>query len=279
MPTAATAMSDESIENLFASLSAQSWQLLEQFPKKLRKVINKKLKTNRAKKRFLAAGLAVCLCAGATILLNASSHTLKTEYVKWGDFRAYVSQQLVIAPSELDFFFKNVCSADTSPNTKIDVTQVALIERALKQKLGDEVKIFPNPFFGNCGVGLGAITFSDVALDHPVYKALQPLLELGVNCGDSQTRINPYEKMQWTDWEKINTDLTTLLGQEKEPVPGVGKGFMSSNDLKFYLANLRRKFCITRTEKIDNSSGGNAPSRLEALSALAMVVAELNNTN
>lgn len=260
------------IKNKIVALSESFASFVdEQLQKRLHKKFNKK----RAKKLAIVIVASSCLFSA---IWYQTSGSRDTGSVRWGDLRSFVSQRLVIAPVELDDIFKTISLSEADAKTTVNVSQVVMLESALRQKLGDrELRLFPNPFFGNASAFLGEVVFTDVALDHPVYMALQPLIELGIKVCDENMHIRPYERISWSDWQQVVGDLVSLLGIEKAELPGGSHGVLDNNDLKFYLAHLRRKLFMGGIDKLSDSSAVGFPSRLEALSSLSAIVAELNS--
>ncbi len=231
---------------------------------------------NRRQLRRMAAVGAVSLSIVLSVMLKGSfSH--RGAYVAWGDFRHHVSQKFVIAPQDLDQLFGEINAGRHTVDAPITAAQAEMLETALKQRYGDAgIKLFPNSFFGSGAENGHGLIFSDVPLDHPVYIAIKPLMELGVNCADRQARIRPYDPMNWSDWEKTVNQLNSLLGMGEEAWVNAEKGDMSREDLRFALASLRRQFFVGGIEKLDGLRGSELPSRLESLSALSMILNDLN---
>lgn len=245
------------------------------FDEQLQKRFHKKFNKKRAKKAAMVIAAASCIISAIWFQTSVSPDSGS---VRWGDFRTFISQQLVIAPVELDEIFKTISLKEIDSRAPVSVSQVVMLEGALRQKLGDkEVRLFPNPFFGNASAFLGEVVFADVPLDHPVYMALQPLIELGIKVCDQDMHIRPYERISWSDWQQVVGELASLLGIERSELPGGSRGVMDNNDLKFYLAHLRRKLFIGGIDKLGDSSAVGFPSRFEALSSLSAIVAELNS--
>lgn len=243
------------------------------FQAQLRKRLHKKFNGERARKMVVLIAGSVLL--GSAIWLAGS---MKSPYavVKWGEFRSFVTKKLVVSPSELDIIFSGISLARVDAKASINVVQVAKLEGALRQKLADSsLRLFPNPFFGSAGEFLGGFVFADVPLDHPVYRALQPLLELGIQLADSRLCIKPYERMAWADWQRVVGDLTGALGIDKKGLPTNRSGYMGDEDLKSYLAHLGLKLAVGGVERGGNFAGGQPLSRIEAFAALAGMIGEL----
>lgn len=233
-------------------------------------------KIKHSGKMFLAAVLSTGIAVG--VWVSRSPGNQAGGFVKWSSFRSYISQQLIISPNELDEVFKSISSAITE-NSQISPAQVVQLESALRSKFADnEIKLFPNPFYGSIGARPGEIVFTDVALDHPVYSALKPLLELGVPVADSSFKIRPYEKIRWTEWYQTVGMLAELLGIAKDSISVNAAEFMTNQDLRFALANLRRRFFLGGVDKLSSYSPESFASRFEAFSALASVVEELKSS-
>jgi len=229
----------------------------------------------RPGKIVLSIGLAAAIAAG--VWVSRSSGNQEGGFVKWKSFRSYVSQQLIIAPHELDEIFASISSTAAGDNVQISPAQVVQLEKALKARFSDnELSLFPNPFYGTIGNRPGESVFVDVALDHPVYTALRSLLELGIPVADQNYKIRPYEKIRWAEWYKTVGALTELLGIDKDNSAISAAEFMTNQDLRFSLASLRRRFFLGGVDRLSSYSPETFASRFEAFSALSSVVEELN---
>jgi hypothetical protein len=147
-----------------------------------------------------------------------------------------------------------------------------------------DLSIFPNPFFDSNTArvpktALDAGGFSDIPSAHPVYNALQPLLELRISLADKKNRIRPYEPMSWADWQNAVDQLFKLLAIDPDMSKSLAvqrHGYMSNIDLRNYIEHLREKLFIKSRKPLVWSQETAYPGRLEAFAALAAVITELN---
>ena len=260
------------LQKHYPRLKKQGQQLKQKVVKELKKIPRKQM--------AVLIFLLVCLFASlAYRTFNSGVEPEKTP--TWEQFRAHLSRNLELSHRELDEIFKRTFAIAPTEENKIALEQAIKIESSLKNKLNnDEMSIFPNPFFSYMKNGAGKFLFTDVPLDHPVYEALAPLLELGINCGNKDMEIKPYEPIQWSDWKKINKDLLVLLEMDKGLIDQLAynkKGIMSNIELNKFLVNLNHSFGIQKPGAYFWSQSNFQPSRLEALAALSSVIKALEN--
>ncbi|PKL41876.1 MAG: hypothetical protein CVV41_17060 [Candidatus Riflebacteria bacterium HGW-Riflebacteria-1] len=236
-------------------------------------------------RRKLAIGLSASLSVLIVIFLSGLMPENRMADPRWLDFRVFLSRSFELSHAELDQIFSETFSALPDPAQVVNQQQAARIEQTLKTLFQQpDLSIFPNPFFDSNTArvpktALDAGGFSDIPSAHPVYNALQPLLELRISLADKKNRIRPYEPMSWADWQNAVDQLFKLLAIDPDMSKSLAvqrHGYMSNIDLRNYIEHLREKLFIKSRKPLVWSQETAYPGRLEAFAALAAVITELN---
>ena len=238
------------------------------------------------RKRLAMALFSVLTCL-VIIFLSGLMPAYKPFGARWLDFRAFLSRSFELTHSELDDIFSEALKIPADSKQFITPQQANQIEATLKTVFQKpDLSIFPNPFFEAPAVttngSMNAATsqkFADIPLSHPFYKALEPLLELGINFADKQNRVRPYEPITWNDWQNSVDSLFKLLMVEPDLSAEIAtqrQGYMSNIDVRNYIEHLREKLFIKSNKLLVWSQEIIYPGRLEAFSVLASVIRELN---
>ena len=219
------------------------------------------------------------------LFFNQVNHAAE-ETANWIDFRAFLARKLEMPHPELDSIFYQLFSESPADNAIIDLEKVGRFESFLRHSFSQpNLSLFPNPFFEQPRLNSDKTDsdsqfYQDVSPGHPVYLAIKPLSDLGIRCGDRQNRIRPGEAMAWNDWQQLVTSLFTALSIDTTLANKLcsGKsGPMSNQDIRNFLEHLREKFLIKSTLPLIYGREKFFPTRMEAMSALAAVIKELNN--
>lgn len=237
-------------------------------------------------RKKLAVALFTCLTSLVAVLLNGMMHENKIANARWVDFRSFLARSLELSHSELDQIYNETFGDMPDPTETISCEQATDIERNL-QKLFQQpaLSLFPNPFFsGSANVVVddraSGQRFSDIPTSHPLYSALQHLLELNINLADKKNRIRPYEPISWNDWQEAVDQIFRLLAIESrlpEYLSSQRHGFMNNIDLRNYIEHLREKLFIKNSKPLVWAGETAYPGRLEAFAALSSVIRELKN--
>lgn len=236
--------------------------------------------------RTLATVLLLVLLIALTGALYISEPPGKPgETAKWRDFRAFLARKLEIPHYELDTIFFELFSLSTDEKALISKDQAILLESYFKDSFNQKsLSIFPNPFFEKPLSpenirNLANAVFADVSPVHPIYEVTAPLARLGVKCADSENKIHPDDKMSWSDWHNITSDLFRSLGLETSFIDRLcynKSGPMSNIDLRNFSEHLREKLYIKNTEPLIYAREQFYPSRLEAFGILNAIIREMN---
>ncbi|HNX76994.1 MAG TPA: S-layer homology domain-containing protein [Candidatus Rifleibacterium sp.] len=208
------------------------------------------------------------------------------ETANWVDFRAFLARKLEMPHHELDSIFYQLFSESPGDKAIIDVEKVGRFESFLRHSFSQpNLSLFPNPFFEQPSSqpdrsSSDSQFYQDVSPIHPVYLAIKPLSDLGIRCGDPNNCIRPTETITWNDWKQLVSKLFATLSIETTLANNLCSGRsgpMSNQDIRNFLEHLREKFLIKSTLPLIYGREKFFPSRIEAISALASVIKELNN--
>lgn len=212
----------------------------------------------------------------------------QVDTVQWSDFRAFLARRFEVPHYELDSIYAQIFADSPVETSQIGLEQIISLENFFKESFKQpDLTVFPNPFFENANTPASANEtpesriFADVPDTHPVYAAIRSLIDMGLNCSDTNNHIRPYDKMTWLEWKKITANLMKILSLDKEFIEKLTagqNGTMSNIDLRNFLEHLRERLFIKNTSPLIYSREKFYPSRLEILAALANVVNELNET-
>lgn len=236
-------------------------------------------------RKKLAIGLFTSLSVLIVIFLSGLMPDNRLADARWLDFRAFLARSFELSHSELDQIFRETFGQLPDPAQMIKQQQAVQLEQTLKTLFQQpHLSIFPNPFFETGSVPLPVLPssnngYSDIPSSHPVYTALQPLLELGIVLADKQNRFRPYEPMSWNDWQNTVEQLFKLLAIEPDLSQSVASqrhGYMSNIDLRNYIEHLREKLFIKSRKPLLWIQETSYPGRLESFAALSAVIRELN---
>lgn len=201
---------------------------------------------------------------------------------RWSDFRAFLARKLEIPHYELDNVFFQLFAQTSDDKATITSGQAARLESFFQESFSQPgLTIFPNPFFEKHLPGsLNATSsefFADVPTNHPVYTAIAPLKSLGLRCADTSNKIRPGEKMTWSDWKRITSDLMQTLSLETSYIERLcagRSGAMTNLDIRNFAEHMREKLFIKNTKPLIYSRETFFPSRLEAFGVLSSLIKE-----
>ncbi|NCB38337.1 MAG: hypothetical protein EOM80_06150 [Erysipelotrichia bacterium] len=237
-------------------------------------------------RKFIAGALLILLITLSGAIFVKHPEQIPEEQARWNDFRAFLARRFEMPHYELDSFYTQTTKMPVDAYTSITLKQALALEKCFKETFRQQnLTIFPNPFFDDAQAGQLPLKkdsdrkFVDVPETHPVYMAIQPLLDLGIKCSDEENKIRPYDKITWSEWEKITSDMMTLLSVEKDLIKRLSAqqtGNMSNIDLRNFLEHLRERLYIKNASPLIYARETFFPSRLEALAALANLIKEMS---
>ncbi|MEW6712452.1 MAG: hypothetical protein AB1403_21730 [Candidatus Riflebacteria bacterium] len=239
------------------------------------------------RKKLVTTALLSTIALGSILGIHRLSADVTLEgLVTWGQMRTFISKAYRMTNSELDALFARVVKQEPDSSTLVNANNLLELEVAVKKRLRDSrAELFPNPFFSKPlktvnHSGTPPFVFIDVSLDHPAYRALSCLIEIGLPCCDEKKRLRPDEKITLSEWEKALNDLGRLLGIDN--LSGLctentsNNAHLSINELNHSIRILRQKFSLSPSESDSTDSSNCYPTRLQALSKLSSLIGEFN---
>ncbi|MGM0600553.1 MAG: hypothetical protein ACQETH_12145 [Candidatus Rifleibacteriota bacterium] len=207
------------------------------------------------------------------------------EVVKWGEAKSYFTEKLQIPGEELDFLFAKVTNDTPSISSEFDLNKLLKLQNAIRSRLRDtSISLFPNPYFECPEVvvkkddkNISPFVFCDIPLDHPAYKAIKPLFDIGLDCGTRGLKFRPYDRLSWSEWNSTLNQLEKVLAlPENYFVWKISSsGFINNGELMKSINRIKRKLGL-ETEKVNvGSARVSYPSRIESFANLVSVIEEL----
>ncbi len=250
------------------------------FKNRIRKIAgNSNTLKTRNKTSFVFISIFIVFIVTIFLLKTISAEQAKQKAIPWAKIRIYLANHFKFSPAELDSALNISCSIIPAPDATIRVEQLLKVEQCLRKKIGiKSLSFFPNPYFELTVDSSGRKVFQDIPLDHPAYVALRPLLDLGVCCESEKKFLSPYNKMYRDDWNNIKNQFFTILALEVEKdtdAQSQAKGPMSNYELGESINGFRQVLGMKPSKNKLWPGEFFYPSRLEALSALAQLIAEI----
>ncbi len=244
-----------------------------------------KICKNSLPHKTTAASLVGISMLGLTFFgINSLSAIQTATGPSWLQLRRHFSKSFRLTNNELDMLYAKVLHESPHPAHKVNVNDLIALELKKKKRLrNNKLRIFPNPFFSQPDRVLSSakknepgFIYSDIALNHPAYKALNALHDIGLNvCGQTK-ELRPYDKITRADWYSTLNLLFTRLGLSPfGNNDSDSKRSMTNFELNESFAILRKRFALQPEETFAWASDAYYPSRLEAFAALSSLLQEL----
>jgi hypothetical protein len=251
--------------------------------------IKKKLEKNNFFSRYTAAKFVGVLTLTGFLAFSVygkdSFFNKPQDTINWGEAKSYFSEKLQITGDELDYLFARINKNAVSVSSEFDLNKLLKLQSAIQSRLRQpNISLFPNPYFDCPEVvvnkkdkNISPFVFCDIPLDHPVYKSVKPLFDIGVDCGAQGLKFRPYDRLTWAEWNDTLNQLGKILTlPENYFVWKVSNsGFMNNIEFANSIKQIKNKLGLKAETINDFSERVSYPSRIECFSSLASVIAEL----
>ncbi len=210
--------------------------------------------------------------------------------VLWSEFQSHLSRHLAITLADADVLAQAAWGAVPSAGASLTIDQARAIEAVINQKEEEKIRLLPpdladGPLLRSHLDAVPVLStpgrFTDVSLDHPVYLAWRPLLQLELPLADAEGRARPFEPVLGSDWRRLVESLFRAAGVAGFPTPphhGDPAGPMTGEDLRRSLLEVRSVLGLPVPARgIDLAMADRHPTRLEALAVLSDLLMELEN--
>lgn len=241
-----------------------------------------------SRKKILVTSLGISLAAALFFGIHELSATATpTDRVNWGQVRTFVSKAYRLTNAELDALYARVVKDNPALDNQVNINQLLELEIAIRTRLRDNrVDLFPNPFFARPDrtiktQGKAPFVFSDIPLDHPAYKALTPLFDIGIVCSDEDNKLRPYDRLTQAEWSNTVKDFIKLLAIKSPELDNYLLKTLNNKEMSNFALNdffnlLRRKFTLPEKDTFAWASDPYFPGRLEAFAALSSLISEID---
>jgi len=121
------------------------------------------------------------------------------------------------------------------------------------------------------------VIYSDVPIDHPVYRAWSTLIEDRITLHDETRRARPFDSVKWSEWNNCIKQILNKLGINR--VSEIRStlyrtGNMNSEEIRLSCTTLAKLLSISESANYLTRIPLFLPTRLEALAVLANIFKE-----